>query len=357
MYLILFILLLILIIIITNLFILNTNNKKWFQCKNSDTDTLFKKILLKHELKRTFNNDWDIYLPCKNDFTKISFKNIKTNRKNQIISFVFNNGILGSKEAIWKTLEKNFGRIKSSEIMPRSYIFPKDIHVFKNEYNRDNMYILKSEEQRQQGLKLSNNYEEIVTSRSNGYKIVQEYINNPLLYCGYKINFRIYLLLIYDKNTLNGYIYEDGIISYSKKKSNEKNINFDNSISSFYTSYDHYKNNFPITLRQLKKKLNVDWDKIMKGFELQIINLLEGTNLTKYKNYPDNKTFQLFGVDFLVCKNNIDNPYVIEVNIGPGMKPYCSKDKKMRIKLYEDLLDRLKIINTSNNNFKLIYQN
>ena len=107
--------------------------------------------------------------------------------------------------------------------------------------------MMKSEQQRQKGLKLSNKYNEIVKSKDKGYKVVQEYIENPLTFNNYKINFRIYLLVVCndkkDKKDKEGYVYNDGIISYSKNKILTSNVNFDSGVASFYTSKDLYKKN------------------------------------------------------------------------------------------------------------------
>jgi len=270
---------------------------------------------------------------------------IYSTNPNQMISFVSKNGALGSKQYIWIMLNKYYGRDKASTIMPRSYIFPKDKRIFDKEYSSKKYYMLKSEKQRQSGLEISNNYDKIVSSNNNGFKIVQEYIENPLTYMGYKLNFRVYLLIICNENKMtNGYVFDDGIISYSKSQ-NTGNINFDTGISSFYTSKDLYKSGYPIIFSELKNKMKkINWDLIYNKFIKLTKDVLQASTGTicKYKLNNNNQTFQIFGIDFMLTKELV--PYILEINIGPGMDPFCGRDKKMRLKLHNNMLEIINII-------------
>ena len=360
--------------------------KTWYQCKNGDkVNKLFQNILINNNLERTYGQDWDIYFPCNSDYSEKGFVKIKPSNKNQVVSYISRNGILGSKENIWKMLNKYYGRNDASTIMPRSYIFPNDKSIFAKEYLSTKHYIMKTEAQRQTGLKLSNNFDEIINSRDNGgYKIVQEYVDNPLLYKGYKLNFRIYLLVVCCGKNKEGYIFYDGIISYSKKRYHGP-ISFDKGVASFYTSKQLYDNGFPITFKELQKHMtDINWESIVSKFKNLLVKVLNATNssLCVHKLPYNNKTFQLFGVDFMITNKGDQltshakrereltphikrerllserelTPYIIEINIGPGMDPYCDKDKELRTKLHNDLLSVTGIIpKTSHNNFIKIW--
>ena len=59
---------------------------------------------------------------------------------------------------------------------------------------------LKNHKQRQQGIKLENNLESILKAKNQGFKLVQDYLEDPFIISGRKINIRYYLLVYVIKN-------------------------------------------------------------------------------------------------------------------------------------------------------------
>lgn len=309
--------------------------KKWYQCKkNESTHKLFHNVLVKKGLHRVYNDDWDIYLPC--EYSDKSLHSIRTD-KNKIVGYVSNNKILGSKLNLWTTLVKKYGRNKASTIMPVSYVFPKDTNMFHTEFDKNAHYVLKSEKQRQEGIKLSNNFNDIVTSYKEGYKIVQKYVDNPLTHNNHKINFRIYLLIVCKKDRIvQGYVYNDGVVSYSKSKS-DGNVNFNTGVSSFYSSKQLYDKKYPITITQYKKLHHyVDWVDIDKQIHSKLGLVVNASKQLLCNNSSIHNSFQLFGTDFIITTSG--ECYLLEINIGPAMTPYNTTDKSMRERMYEDML-------------------
>ncbi len=350
--------------------------KTWYKPLNNGVKNRISNDLLEaHNINRIFDHDieddgktWDIYIPNSSSTSK-ALNDIKIDHKHQIINLVSNNGALGNKRQLWINLGNYYGRDGASTIMPPSYVFPQDKDVFKKAFDKNKMYMMKAEKQRQEGLKLSNKYDEIVNSHKNKdkYVIVQEYIENPLAYNGYKLNFRVYLLVVCKNGWItskDGYIYNDGIISYAKRSGrNDKNINFDNGVASFYTSKDLYDKGYPITLLDLEKVMQqIDWANIRRGFKKQtkmVFNAVKG-HVGNYKFKCNNKSFQLFGIDFMVThttygNNNGPKSYILEINVGPGMDPYTDRDDKMRTEMHKEMLSLVGIItdNNSNNFIKL----
>jgi hypothetical protein len=369
----------ILLIIIFAIFIIvltDKNNKPehptsqtltYYQCKHGDSTTkLFRDALeTNHFTRSNDEQEWDLLIPCNSKFNEKEFKKINTINNNQLVSYVSNNAILGSKYNIWNNLEKYLGRDVSCNVMPPSYVFPKDLTLFKKEFDENKYYVLKSEKQRQEGLKLSNNYDEIINSKESGYKVVQEFIDNPLMLNNYKINFRVYLLVICDPkiSTKKSYYFDDGIISYAKTQypTEINKMTFDSAVSSFYTSKELYNSGFPLILSELKLIMKwIDWDDVDNLFKSKIELMLTGAypKICSYELKHRNKTFQLFGVDFMIIKNQKLSKLdarILEVNVGPGMDPYCERDRIMREKLHSDMLDI--VLNKSigiNNGFNLI---
>lgn len=336
----------------------NNAHKKYYLCKensnNNNSIKLFRDVLENNNINQTYQNDWDILLPCKSNYSEKFLKNIKLYNDKQIISFISMNKILGSKQLLWKTLLGVSNNKIASMIMPQSYTFPNDIELFKKNYSKNKYYVLKSEKQRQKGIKIAQNYDEILNYKKNNYKIVQEYVHNSITYLNYKINFRMYLLIICDNNKLEAFMYNDGIISYPKKKYD--NINFDSSIASFYTSKILYDNDYPIILSELENVYRrYNWDKIKNIFKSKLELLIQyiSPKICSNKLKYNNKTFQLFGVDFIVYQNNHNyDARILEINVGPGMESYCDRDDKMRKAMHDNILLLIGIINKNKVNKK-----
>jgi hypothetical protein len=114
---------------------------------------------------------------------------------------------LASKLFLWDAIREEY-KEKASLYMPATFLlenekdvkeFPK--HFEENKKKRNNqLYILKNYEQRQQGLKLTRDLKEIMEGLKNGWYLVQDYIYNPFLINGHKINMRYYLLIICRNN-------------------------------------------------------------------------------------------------------------------------------------------------------------
>ena len=348
---------LITIIILVFVFLINDSSKpeikllSWNKCYNDNAGTkLFRQVLSDNGYSETRYHDWGIYLSCDNKLTNESIKNIKVKDPRQIISFLHNNHLISSKQMLWTTLVNYYGREHTSTIVPPSYLMLNDENEFKKSYKPNKTYILKSEKQRQEGLRITNNFKEIINCRKspNNYVIVQEYLKNSFTYNNYRVNFRIYMIIVSDPNNKNAYMFDDGIISYPKEKINS-NVNHKNGIASFYSSKELYDDNYPITLKRLQyetSKYGVQWTRIMKLFMVKLQELLKAS-LSKMGNYKYRypvKSFQLFGVDFFLDKTTFDAK-ILEVNMGPGMTPYREEDKIMRLKLHNNIL---KLITTNN---------
>ncbi|MBA43121.1 MAG: hypothetical protein CMF62_03815 [Magnetococcales bacterium] len=349
------------IVILVLLFFSRKQNKTytWYQCSDKDKGmNVMRQVLLKHKLRKTTDTKgWNIYLPCDNKYSNKYVRKVRP-RIEQMVGFIENNGILGSKVGLWKTLKNYYGFDKAGVIMPRSYILPQDREQFDRDYDKNKLYVLKNEKQRQQGIKLEREYWDIVNYKDQGFKIIQEYEKHPLLFHGHKLNFRIYLLVVCDGDKKTGYLYNDGIVSYTENP-NTNVIDYGNGIASFYTSKDLYsRRGFPILISQLQNlKKTVPWGLLFNRFSSLTRGVLNasGIDLCKISKNAGSKNFQLFGIDFFVNTNY--EPKILEINIGPGMTPLLEDDKEMRIRMHEDILGKLNIIPRPINNFKKIWEN
>lgn len=294
-----------------------------------------------HKLFRTVLNNMDIkqndkspryVLPINSKYSTKAFLESYNKYKPNVMFFVRNNYLLGSKVQVWKSLQKYYGTKVAKTVMPETFVFPGDRKDFKKKYKKGAYYILKNKKQRQEGIKLTKNYEEIMDHKNGGYSLIQDTITNPLLYQGNKFNVRIYLVIICDPyGNVNGYIYNDGIISYAINKYDPDNLTFENTISSFYNSKSLFDQGY-----------------------CQSLNLLPGTNMLPimkkkmdmvFKSVKDKLCYrdldvtsvQLFGADFLI--DDTMDAHLLEINVGPGMKPHNDHDKKIRMNMLSEMVE------------------
>ena len=309
------------------------------------------------------NNNWNIFIP--KGYTTLEYQLDKL-KKNKYNTYIF--GIKGcdkivSKNNIWKILINHYNRKYASTLMPNTFIYNKnDLELFTIDFNSsiNPLYILKKNIQRKKGLKLTNNYYDIINSEKENYKIIQKYNKNLFLINKRKINLRIYFLIIDDNTTFKYYTSNLGKCIYTNKDFDKNDdFDFEKNITSFNLNLDIYNKN-PKSLQDLQKYLGYKnssilfkrIDKLFKDVSIAI-----DYHLKQSKIFNNILSFQLFGAD-VVFDNNL-HPFLLEFNKGPDMKPKDNDDKIMKSNVFFDVFNKTKIINKLfyKNNFKLIYTN
>lgn len=312
----------------------------YYHCGIDDkTNKLLKKILQTRGWKSS-KTDFDFYIPCLNDFSLHNFINAYTRNKKRPCYMFYTPGCsqLGNKQWLWKCVLNHFGREKAENLMPKTYIFPYDLDIFKKRYHPNKMYILKSGKQKQKGLLVTNNYQEILDYPRAGYYLAQELIPSSLTYREHKLNFRLYLVIIVRYGKLECYLYPDGIISYTPDKSKD-NSTFNGFVATFYQSTNLYNSGYPILISQLVKEMPHEWNNISKKMAIKLSKVMESVEegILSYKLPQDIIACQLYGVDFLVDKGL--EPHLLEMNFGPGMNPFGRIDKKMRTQMLNQMIN------------------
>jgi len=342
----------------------NNKNLKYFRCEEKPLGTIINTIFINNRITKD-NNNWDIYTPCGYNFVEKELILINIPNDNRV-RYIF--GINGcdnivSKNNLWHILENNYGREGAKKIMPETYILDdmNQMRLFKSEFNPNNIYILKKNLQRKEGLKLSNSIYEINTAYNDNYKVVQKYIRNLYLINGYKINLRIYLLITINNNKKSFYLSNLGKCIYTAKKYNDDDYDFETNITSYNLDMNIYKIN-PRTLNELSEYLDKQQNnsnilfKNIRNILYKVAlsseeNVYQSTNLNK-KNCH---SFQIFGVDIIFDK--LLNAYLLEINKGPDMKERDPLDYAMKYKIQSDMLNIVGILKDtpqSENSFKLI---
>ncbi len=352
------------------------NNKKvstYYKCKDKPISPILEEIFKKYNIthsennKNTFtktnnNNDkklWQLYIPCGYNYVENELPTIKINNELSQNSQLYIFGINGcdkmvSKNNIWSVLKKYYGFDEASKIMPSSYVLEDkhDMKLFERDYKKDNIYIMKKNVQRKEGLKLTKDYNEILNGPNHEYKVVQNYIRNLYLINGYKVNLRVYLLVVIHNDMKYFYISDLGKCIYTKKKYNDNDLDFESNITSYHLDMNVYKNN-PRTFDQLRSYINDKENDPNAGslFFVKINSILQKmcTALSNEFYQSDNIkthnaiTFQLFGVDIIM--DNDLNPFILEVNKGPDMSARDDEDKKMKSIVQTHMFEKVGVIN------------
>jgi hypothetical protein len=343
----------------------NNENKylSYYRCKDKMLGSILKNVMDNNNIIQS-NDDWNIYIPCgynnvEKELKEISIKNNEIQNK-----YIFGlNGCdtIVSKNKIWESLVKCYGRKEASKLMPESYILgdPNEMMEFRKNFNATgkDIYILKKNVQRKEGLKLTRDFFEILESSAEDYKVAQKYITDLYLINGRKVNLRIYVLIVIKNNIVYFYLCKNGKCIYTNKKYNDNDLDFESNITSYHLDMNVYKEN-PRNFDELRVYINNKDDLLFNNIELLMRDVSKclSKNFYQSNNIKGSVTFQLFGAD--VIFNKTLHPYLLEFNKGPDMTARDEIDENMKNLVQSDMFKTVGILsNNEENSFYLIYKN
>jgi hypothetical protein len=336
----------ILIIIVFTLIFCTKKNYEMFGNYKAECDYLpraIKHALEKRKMKKVKDDSWEYYLPCGYTYCESNvraFKSVQTGKK---LFMIDGCDWIASKVALWQLIKNEFGD-KAHTIMPETFVLSdrRDMNNFKKFYdsrkakNSGCKFILKNFQQRQEGLRLSNNINHIKESVKDGFKIVQDYLENPFIISGRKINLRYYLLIRCQNGKINGWIFNDGFLYYTPEYFEKYSMNFKKTITTGYIDRKVYEVN-PLTIKDFRKYLGPEkakkWDDevinkmgmVMKALSRQICS---SKKLSKHLR------FQIFGADLAPDENL--NGTLMEINKGPDIGFKDERDGNVKKQMVED---------------------
>ena len=193
-----------------------------------------------------------------------------------------------------------------------------------------------------------NNYEVNTEQAYHKYRsniiVIQKYIEKPLLYFDRKFNTRIWVLLTHDFKV---YMFNEGHLKCCSVKYN-LNINDNFSHLTNY-SFQKYNNNFgkyekgnEVSFDDLQYniKMNynncVDFKKEIIPKIKKIIKFVFQSVKNKINGLNHNYTFEIYGFDFML--DNKFNPFLIEVNLNPGLEESSPLIKMLVPRMLDDAL-------------------
>lgn len=326
----------------------DVKNKEDFSNFNSPCGN-YSELLLKvmKERKMKDSKQFDLYIPCSyNDCEKdvLSFESEKTGKKLFLIDGC---DWIGSKIALWELLEEYYGN-EASNYMPKTFLLEKEkdlkefpIHFKANKAKQcDQMYVLKNYEQRQEGIKLTRDLDEIINGLSKGWYLVQDYVYNPYIIDNRKINFRYYMLVTCHNGKINGYIHKDGFLYYTPEYYDAHDISFKKHITTGYIDRKVYEVN-PLTLQDFRDHLESKdvgsskvWDESVEKLMNRVMKAIS-KKICQNKKLENHYRFQLFGCD--VAPNNKLGCTLMEINKGPDLDAKDGRDREVKLEVQRDI--------------------
>ena len=359
---------------------MDNNGITWSRntCPYSMNPTL-KNELLNNNITKSSNN-FDLYFPCAYDEIN---KEIEMMPKiDGVKYFIIEGGdVMVAKEWLWQTVVGYYGIENAIKYLPRSYMlaFPLDVERLKLEYDVNKIYIMKKNVQRQEGLKITNNKDEIINGYKSKYILVQELLQDPYLISGRKTNMRLYLLIICYMGKVSAFVYNDGFMYYTKDLFVKNSLEDGPNITTGYIDRQVYVDN-PLTLNDLRTYLDTnrpnmttaEKNVISQGYKLsdyyfnKIYVMLRDVlmafvgKICSGKNFTDKQfTYQLFGVD--VAMSDSLNPTIMEINKGPDMGSKDERDGAVKTGVVYNTLKLIGAVKADedepNNFIKLLEEN
>lgn len=316
------------------------------------------------------NSDWDINQFLKEQKTK---KTLKPQVNKVIIAAIINCNRLSSKNSLWNNLERYYGRDQASELMPQTWSIPEQIKLFL-EYlsethptNAANAFILKKNIQGKRGLLLTND-SAVVNKALNDktqvdrYVVVQEYMTNPYLINGRKLNIRLYIAITLTRREtrktpkMDWWLYKKGKCIYTnrpfkplppKAKLESGDPKTEELMEEHFTSLNldsdlvYGEEHCPETLEELAAYMNanpvpVDYPELMTRIKLGLKKVaVSYTNIFSLPRGVE-QGYQLFGADYIINRET-GQPFLLEFNKGPEMKFKSPNDPVMKPQLMRDL--------------------
>lgn len=311
---------------------------KFYECHTHKRTNVLKQIFEEVGITKSEDeNDWNIKIPCAKEH---SYKNNKYKPQNDDDHYMMvgipNRWCIASKNRLWRVLKDYYGREKASRIMPEIFQLPGDNDIFKRSYVPGQTYILKNDKQRREGILLTNDKNDILKHNELGYHSIQRYIPNIMLHDNRRTSLRTYLLITCVNGSKNAYLYLDGFIKYALDPVSD-DINMRNGVTANYSdeyvkNLGHYTDN----IRKFFEEKGESFDKYVPTIKRRLRQMLNAANIHMCKDPSDAKSYQLFGVDFVITDK--DYVYLLEVNSGPSMIPRTDADREFRLELHRQML-------------------
>jgi len=321
------------------------------------------------ESKISVGMESEFFIPC--SYNLINYEIAKLPKTENGKYFIIDGADeISAKNSLWVNIVLHHGMEKAKILSPETFVFsqPQDIERLKKNHKDGKIYIMKKNIQRQQGLLITDDLDKVINDHK-GYVIVQELMQNPYTIKGRKINLRVYVLVVCQKNNMDVYLYNDGFMYYTPEKFVKGSIEDKFNITTGYVDRWIYKVH-PLTHTDFKAYLDSERNDLLtiennirkqglliSDIVFNRINKLisdvfvcfKGKSCKTGTKLCNNITYQLFGAD--VSINNKLVPQIIEINKGPDLGAKDERDGKIKTNLMRDIYKIMGGIKNNGNDF------
>ncbi|XP_072499979.1 probable tubulin polyglutamylase TTLL2 [Notamacropus eugenii] len=235
---------------------------------------------------------------------------------------------------------------------PLTFIMPNDYSKFVAEYSREkealgtkpSYWICKPAElSRGRGIIIFSDLKDLIFDCAT---VVQKYISNPFLIARYKCDLRIYVCVA-GFQPLTIYLYQEGLVRFATEKFDLNNLKnncahlTNSSVNKAGASYKKNKEGVGRGCKWTLSKFFIylrsqDVDDLL--LRQRINHLVILTILSIAPSVPSaSNCFELFGFDILI--DDKFKPWLLEVNVSPGLSLDCSTDVSVKRKLIHDIIE------------------
>jgi tubulin polyglutamylase TTLL4 len=267
--------------------------------------------------------------------------------------------LMGRKDELHHRMAELKDRLgRRIQFYPESYLLPKESEEFAAAFPNHLLWIHKpAASARGTGIKLISSTQSLPHARG----IYQSYISRPFLITGRKFDLRLYVLVT-SISPLRIYMHENGMARFavhqysgdsSDLKANLTNFSLNNDDEGFVRSKGgvetiaNSKWSLAFFMNYLTE-LGVDPKALLKSLESVTISTVIAGVCAIRKHHRKliahrHTSYELYGIDILLDENL--RPYVMEINISPGMDGSDSAlDKQLKVPLMNDTLKMARFI-------------
>lgn len=306
-----------------------------------------KHFIEANQLEQNNGTNWQVYFPCGYNNAEAEFNKIESISPDQKIFIIKGCDNISRKDTLWAMLRAMYGQ-KATRLMPMTYVLtdPKEVQRLEHEFDSRKVYILKKNIQRQEGLKISRDKEELRSGLSKGYVVAQEMLQDPYIIDGRKTNCRVYLLIVCSNGEKRSYLYTNGFVYYTPKTFIANSTDPDRVItaglatgrrdSKFYETH-------PLTVQDLQKYVGSSVDLVGRVATLMsAVMKASSPYICTQSKLDDRTTFQLFGCD-IAFNANLE-PQLMEINKGPDLSSKTQREADVKDVLMELIFQTVKVI-------------
>ena len=366
------------------------NRLKYYKCPGRDINQATKTGLATAGFVKGMDPaSSELYIPCSYNYIEQELAKLSPGPGVRYIYAIKGCDQLCSKNDLWSALKMQYGRDLASNIMPLTWVLndPAEYKEFQRYYLQYKSvrptFILKKNIQGKRGLHITQDIAEITDIRdSDDFKVVQRYVDNSYCIQGYKLNIRLYVVIICHRGMVDWYLYNRGKCIYTNKKYDPELSLLGSNLTDkeqHFTSYNldtaekYGQYALPESLDDLanwmgKQAFDSVWNQIQA--RLAQVKVCYAGKLCMLDTLDEQVCFQLFGLDFILREQKPGNdtavprnskltlsgrfstphgmgvdaginlePLLLEFNKGPEMIYKSPGDKVLKTGLISNMLD------------------